>query len=165
MTTAELIFEGQTFQIALRSLVATCELFLENPNPLNSPHRVRSRASETHFRLFLVAIEGTTAEIGIENAIDLKSFSREFQFVELGRQVGEFVSQQSQVEVVRLQSAILDLQKQLAGQNQELCQFTEAPWRARLNRTRSSRVRGERSTKSQKSSETSPRRPRGCRRR
>jgi hypothetical protein len=85
MTTDELIFEGQMFQIARRSLVATCELFLENPNLLSTPYRVRSRASETHFRLFLAAIEGPTTQIGIENAIDLESLSREFQFAELGR--------------------------------------------------------------------------------
>jgi hypothetical protein len=61
-----------------------------------------ARASEAQFRLFLAAIEGATAEIGMENAIDLESLSSEFQFVELGRQVGEFVSQHRHVEIVRL---------------------------------------------------------------
>jgi hypothetical protein len=46
MTTAELIFEGQTFQIARRSLVAACELSLKNPNFLSTPHRAGSRGSE-----------------------------------------------------------------------------------------------------------------------
>jgi hypothetical protein len=41
MAAAELVFEGQTFQIARRSLVATCELFLENLHLLNSPYQVR----------------------------------------------------------------------------------------------------------------------------
>jgi hypothetical protein len=64
MTTSEVVFEGQMFQIARRSLVATCELFLENPNLLSTPYRVRSRASETHFRLFLAAIEGQRHKSG-----------------------------------------------------------------------------------------------------
>jgi hypothetical protein len=85
MTTAKLVFEGQTFQIAWRSLVATCELFLEDPDLLKRPYRVRSRASETNFRLFLAAIEGATTESGMENAMDLESLSWEFQFLELGR--------------------------------------------------------------------------------
>jgi hypothetical protein len=61
--------------------------------------------------------KGARTEIGMENAIDLESLSREFQFVELGRQVGEFVSQHTHVEVAWLQSAMSDLQRQLAGQN------------------------------------------------
>jgi hypothetical protein len=92
MATSQLVLEGQTFQIARRSLLATCELFLKSPNLLSTPYHVRSRASEAHFRLFLAAIEGVATEIGMENAIDLESLSREFQFVELGRQVREFVS-------------------------------------------------------------------------
>jgi hypothetical protein len=73
-------------------------------------------------------------EIGMENTIDLESLSTEFQFVELGRQVADFVSQHPHVEVVRLKSAILDLQRQLAGQNRELCQLTGANDRARADR-------------------------------
>jgi hypothetical protein len=134
MTAAELIFEGQTFRIERRSLVAASELFLVDPDLLKKPYRVRSRASETHFRLFLAVIEGATTEIGMENAIDLESLSTEFQFVELGRQVGEFVLQHPHVEVVRLKSAILDLQKPLAGQNRERCQLAEATERARAER-------------------------------
>jgi hypothetical protein len=60
---------------------------------------------------------GATAEIGMANAIHLESLNSEFQFVDLGRQVGEFVWRYPHVEVVRLQSAILDLQRQLAGQD------------------------------------------------
>jgi hypothetical protein len=41
----------------------------------------------------LVVIEGVTAEIGMESAIDLESLSREFQLVEPARQVREFISQ------------------------------------------------------------------------
>jgi myosin heavy subunit len=134
MTAAELVFEGQTFQIARRSLVTTCELFLENPNLLSTPYRVRSRGSEKHFRVFLAAIKGATTEIGLENAIDLESLSTEFQFVELGRRAGEFVSQHPHFEVVRLKSAISDLQRQLAGQNREFCQLAEANGRARAER-------------------------------
>jgi hypothetical protein len=107
-------------------LVATCKLFVENPNLLKTPYLVRLPASEGHFRLFLTAIEGVTTQIGIENALDLESLSWEFQFLELGRQVGEFLSQHPHVEVVRLKSAILDLQKQIAGQDRELCQLTGA---------------------------------------
>jgi hypothetical protein len=65
--------------------------------------------------VFLVAIEGATTEIGMENAISLKSLTVEFQFIELGWRVGEFVSQHPYVEVVRLKSAITDLQRRLAG--------------------------------------------------
>jgi hypothetical protein len=42
MSVAELIFEGQTFRIARRSLVAACELFLEDPDLLKKPYRVLS---------------------------------------------------------------------------------------------------------------------------
>jgi hypothetical protein len=48
---------------------AKCELFVENPDLLKKPCRVRSRPSEAHFRLFLAAIEGATTEIGMENAV------------------------------------------------------------------------------------------------
>jgi cell division protein FtsB len=70
----------------------------------------------------------------MENAIDLESLSREFQFVELGRQVADFVSQHPHTEVVRLKSAMLDLQRQIAGQNRELCQLAEANGRWRAER-------------------------------
>jgi hypothetical protein len=49
MAAAELVFEGQMFQIPRPSLVATCELFLEKPNLLSTPHQVRSQVSETSF--------------------------------------------------------------------------------------------------------------------
>jgi hypothetical protein len=65
------------------------------------------------------------------NAIDLESLSQEFQFLELGRQIREFVSQHPHVEVFRLKSATSDLQRQLAGQNRELSQVAEANGRAR----------------------------------
>jgi hypothetical protein len=87
MSIFDLLFEGQTFQIARRSLAATCKLFGENSKLLEKPYEIRSRASEGHFRLFLAAIEGATTEIGMENAIDLASLSSEFQFVELRQQV------------------------------------------------------------------------------
>jgi hypothetical protein len=92
MSTLELVFEGGTFQIARRSLAETCEPFVENPMLLEKPYEVRSPASESHFRLFLEAIEGATTEIRMENAIYLESLSSEFQFVELSSRVGEFVS-------------------------------------------------------------------------
>jgi hypothetical protein len=117
MATAKLVFEGQTFQIAWRSLVSACELFVKNIKLLKKPYQVRSRASEANFRLFLAAIAGSRTEIGMENAIDIESLSAEFQFVDLGSRVAEFVSQHRQVEVVRLKSAMLDLQRQLVGQN------------------------------------------------
>jgi chromosome segregation ATPase len=60
------------------------------------------------------------------NALDLESLTKEFQFVELGRQVSEFVSQHPHVEVVRLKSEIADLRRRLAGQDRELCQLAEA---------------------------------------
>jgi hypothetical protein len=87
---------------------ATCELFIECPHLLKNPYKVRPRASEVHFRLFLAGVEGVT----MENALGLESLSSEFQFVELGRRGGEFVSQHLHVEVVRLTS---DLQRRLAG--------------------------------------------------
>jgi hypothetical protein len=74
-------------KVGRRSLAASCELFVENPNLLSTPYEVHSSASEGHFRVFLAAIEGATAEIGMENVIDLESLSSEFQFVELRRQV------------------------------------------------------------------------------
>jgi hypothetical protein len=97
----------------------------------------------------------------MENAIDLVSLSREFQYVEVARHVGEFLLQPPHVEVIRLQSAISDLQRQLAGQNREVCQLAEANGRIG---TRSLRVCGERSTKSRTSSDTRARRSRGWRR-
>jgi hypothetical protein len=126
MVTNQLVFEGQTFQIASRSLVATCELFLEKSNLLSTPCQARSQVSETSFRVFLA-----TTEIGIGNALDPESLTKEFQFVELGRQVAEFLSQPPRVDVIWLKSAIADLEGHLAGQDRELCQLTEADGRAR----------------------------------
>jgi hypothetical protein len=162
MAAVELVFEGQTFQIPRRSLVATCELFIENVNLLSTPYQIRSHVSETSFRVFLAAMEGATTEIGMGNALDLESLTKEFQFVELGRQVAEFILQHPHIDVIPLKSAIADLWRRLAGQDRELCLLTEANG---PNRTRSSRACGERSTKSRKSSDTSARRSRNCRRR
>jgi hypothetical protein len=67
--------------------------------------------------LSLDAIAVTTMDIRRENGIDLESPSSEFEFVELARQVGQFVSQHPHVDVVRLKSAMSDLQRQLAGQS------------------------------------------------
>jgi predicted nucleic acid-binding Zn-ribbon protein len=130
MATSRLVFDGETFQVARRSLVATCKLFLEKPNLLNTRYQVLSQVSETNFRVFLAAIQGAKTEIGMRNAIDLESLSAEFQFVELGRQVSEFVSQHPHIEVIRLQSAILDLQRRLAGHDRKLCELNEANGRA-----------------------------------
>jgi hypothetical protein len=125
MATNKLVLEGQTFQIARRSLIVTCKLFLENPNLFSTLDEVRSQVSEAHFRLFLREIEGVTMEIELESAIDLESLRSEFRFIELGRRVGKFVSQHPQIEVARLKSVVLDLQR-LVGHNRELCQFVEA---------------------------------------
>jgi uncharacterized coiled-coil DUF342 family protein len=70
----------------------------------------------------------------MENSIDLESLNTEFQFVGLGRQVRESVSPHPHIEVVRLQSAVSGLHRQLAGQNRELCQLAEANGRARADR-------------------------------
>jgi predicted nucleic acid-binding Zn-ribbon protein len=80
--------------------------------------------------VFLVAIEGAT-EIVIRNALDLESLTKEFQFVKLGRQVAEFISHHPHIDVIRLKSAIADLQSRLAGQDRELCLLTQASGRAR----------------------------------
>jgi hypothetical protein len=74
--------------------------------------------------LFMAANEGVTTEIGMENATNLESLSTELRCVELGRWVAEFVLQHSSVEVIRLKSAITDLQRQLPGQNHDLCMST-----------------------------------------
>jgi hypothetical protein len=134
MSTVELAFEGQTSHVARRSLAAKCQLFIENRTLLERPSRVRSGASEACFRLFQATIEGVATQIGMENAMDLEPVSGEFQFVELRRQVGEFVSQHPHIEVLWLKSAMPDLQRQLAGQNRELCQLAEANGLARAER-------------------------------
>jgi chromosome segregation ATPase len=67
----------------------------------------------------------------MENAIDVLLLSREFQFLELERQVGEFVSENPHVEVVWLKSVMSDLQRQLMGHDQELSVLAEANGRAR----------------------------------
>jgi oligoendopeptidase F len=112
-------------------LVATCELFVKKPNLLDTPYQVRSQVSETSFRMFLAAMEGATTEIGMGNALDLESLTKEFQFVELGRQVAEFLSRYPHIDIIRLKSAIADLEEHLARQDQELCQLTKANGRAR----------------------------------
>jgi hypothetical protein len=135
--------EGERLQIARRSSVAPCEVFLENPNFLSTSHEVRWRASEVRIRLFLAAIEGATTEIGMANAIDVKSLSSEFQFVKL----------------IRLPSAMSGLPRQLARQNRELGQLAEANGRARAERdSQLEALRGA-------ISDTGARRSRGCRRR
>jgi hypothetical protein len=67
----------------------------------------------------------------MENALDLESLSREFQFVDRGRQVAEFVSRHPQVEAIWPKSAIPDLQRQLVGHDRELRLLAEANGRAR----------------------------------
>jgi hypothetical protein len=92
MATAELLFGSQTFQISRGSLISACELLVENIQLLTKPCQVHLHVSETNFRLCLAVIEEATTEIGIGNTLDLESLSSEFQFVELGRKVAEFIS-------------------------------------------------------------------------
>jgi hypothetical protein len=115
---SEVVFEGQTFQIARRYDGSARELFDESRRRPEKPDGVRSRTLEVHFRMFQAAIEGATVEIGMENSRNLEWLSREFQFVELRRQVGEFVSQHPHVEVVRLKSAMSDPQRRMGGRGQ-----------------------------------------------
>jgi hypothetical protein len=68
----------------------------------------------------------------MENTIDLESLSSEFQFTELGRWVGEFVSQHPHVEIVRFKSEITALQRRLAGQDWELYHLAEANGRTKV---------------------------------
>jgi hypothetical protein len=49
-------------------------------------------------------------KIGMENVIDVESLSTEFRCIRLGRRIAEFVSRHPHVEVIRLKSAITDLQ-------------------------------------------------------
>jgi hypothetical protein len=165
MFTTEVVFEDQTFAIARRALATTCELFVANPRLAEKPYRVRSRASEAHFRLFLAAIDGDPMEITVENALDLESLSREFQFVELGRQVGEFISKHPHVEVPGLSRRLWTcrgswrstvgssgcLQRRMGGRGQR--------------RTRSLRACRERLMKPRNSNDKKARRSRGWRRR
>jgi chromosome segregation ATPase len=76
--------------------------------------------------VFLAAMEGATTEIGMGNVLDLESLTKEFQFAELGRQVAEFLPQHPHVDVIRLKSAVADLERHLARQDRELCQLAEA---------------------------------------
>jgi hypothetical protein len=67
MSTAELLFENQTFQSARLFLVLSCELFAKNMKLPKKPDEVRS---EGHFWLSWAANEGVMTEIGMENARD-----------------------------------------------------------------------------------------------
>jgi hypothetical protein len=61
----------------IRKEVAAASRLDKNIRLLKKPSRLRSHTLEAHFRLFLAAI-------------NRELLSMEFQFVELGRQVGEF---------------------------------------------------------------------------
>jgi hypothetical protein len=127
MSTPELGFEVQTFQIRRRFFLSVCTLFAENVQLLTKPHRVRSRASEAHFRLFLEAVEEATTE----NATNFESRSGEFQFIELERRFGEFVSQHFHFNLIPLKSAIADLQRRSAGRDREFYPLAESTGRAK----------------------------------
>jgi hypothetical protein len=90
-------------------------IFVKKPNVIKTPYQVRSEGSETSLRMFLAAIEGATTEIGIGNVLNLESLTKEFQFVELGRHVSEFLSQHPHVDVIRLKSAMSDVQRRLSA--------------------------------------------------
>jgi hypothetical protein len=51
-----------------------------------------------------MAITAPTVEIGMENAVELGSLSREFQFVDPRRRVGELGSQHPHVEFIQFKS-------------------------------------------------------------
>jgi hypothetical protein len=76
--------------------------------------------------VFLAAMEGATTEIAMGTVLDVESLTKKFQFVELGRQVAEFISQHPHVDVILLKSAIADLEGQLAARDWELCLLTKA---------------------------------------
>jgi hypothetical protein len=89
------------------------------------PDEVRS---EGHFWLSVAANERAMTEIGMEHASDFESLSTEFQFIGLGRQVAEFLSQHPHSEIIRLKPAVVDLQRQLLWRVREICESAKANW-------------------------------------
>jgi hypothetical protein len=64
MAAAQLVFEGQTFQIARRSLVSARELFAENLRLLEKPYDVRAlqkRISGCFWRRSRVSMSGAAS--------------------------------------------------------------------------------------------------------
>jgi hypothetical protein len=89
--TSEVVHEGRTFSIPRLSLMASCEIFKDDPTLLASPYQVKSNVSDATFGLFVAAIEGSDPVISHENSAELALLCDEFGFQVLGDKVQDFV--------------------------------------------------------------------------
>jgi hypothetical protein len=85
-----LVFNGETINVSIASLVATCHLFQTKPGLLGQPNRVESGVSPDLLRVFAGAINGAAAEISAANVRDLLQLCDEFKFIELAKRVTDW---------------------------------------------------------------------------
>jgi hypothetical protein len=89
--TTNLIYEGWTFSVLRRVLIANCDIFEDDPTLLTRPYTVKWRVSAVHFYLFIKALEGSDPVLTHESAAALRLLCNEFKFVRFGSQVQTFV--------------------------------------------------------------------------
>jgi hypothetical protein len=86
----ELLLDGETFSVPKRSLINSCDVFLEDPILLTSPYKVKSRVSRDSFQVFTSAIGGSEVTITAVNVRDLALLCDEFKFSTLSNVVAEW---------------------------------------------------------------------------
>jgi hypothetical protein len=121
MMEAALVYEGRTFPIAKRSLLLTCELFVESPELSGRPYAIQSRIAEPDLPVFLDAVHDATPDINHNNAPDPDLLSQEFRPTSRGRQVAAFMAQHPSSDIILLKSALVDVQRRLADQDHHIC--------------------------------------------
>jgi uncharacterized coiled-coil protein SlyX len=85
-----LVLKGETFSLQSWLLKQQCELFATDPTLLDSPYHVKSEVRPEIFRLFLEAIQGTSATITNQNFSELSQLCSEFVFTGLANELSAF---------------------------------------------------------------------------
>jgi hypothetical protein len=80
MSNTALVLNGRTYSVSRRLLIATCDLFENQPNLLTAPYPVRSHVSRDSLELFLSAIDGHPIPITKSNHADLTALCNEFGY-------------------------------------------------------------------------------------
>lgn len=95
----ELILGRRNFRVARRSLVTSCETFLQDPALLAKPYTVQSPVRPESFQTFLDAIGGASAKITSHNVSELELLCQEFAFTDLTVKVADYLSEHAAIDV------------------------------------------------------------------
>jgi hypothetical protein len=90
MVSDETVLGDEMFWVQRVNLLVNCHKFLEHPDLLLAPYKIRSAVAVASLKQFVQVIEGSEPHITRSNASDLSVLCEEFGFVELAERMSEF---------------------------------------------------------------------------